>query len=107
MFYENFMRLCNERKVSPTGVMKSLGFSTATQSAWRKGATPQARMLYAIADYFDVTVDELVNGQKKTATEADDGLSEDERALIEIFRSAAPDVRQAMLTLLRSYEAGK
>ena len=61
MFYDNFSRLCTERGKSPTAVAKELGFSNAAASHWKNGKSPTAKTLQKIADYFSVTVNDLLS----------------------------------------------
>lgn len=60
MFYDNFARLCSEAGKSPTAVTKDLGFSNAAASHWKNGKSPTAKTLQKIADYFGVTVNDLL-----------------------------------------------
>lgn len=60
MFYDNFARLCAEAGKSPTAVTKDLGFSNAAASHWKNGKSPTAKTLQKIADYFGVTVNDLL-----------------------------------------------
>jgi repressor LexA len=61
MFYDNFARLCAEAGKSPTAVTKDLGFSNAAASHWKNGKSPTAKSLQKIADYFGVTVNDLLS----------------------------------------------
>lgn len=60
MFYDNFARLCAEAGKSPTAAAKDLGFSNAAASHWKNGKSPTAKSLQKIADYFGVTVNDLL-----------------------------------------------
>ena len=60
MFWENFVKLCNNKGVSPNGVCADLGFSTAIATKWKNGATPRSTTLQLIASYFNVTVADLL-----------------------------------------------
>ena len=62
MFKENFIRLCNQKGVAPTVVCKSVGLSDAAFSKWTDESVPRKATLMRIADYFNVTVDQLLNG---------------------------------------------
>ena len=59
MFWENFVRLCNEAGKSPSRVAFELRLSNGTASGWKKGAIPQERILRRLADYFGVPVESL------------------------------------------------
>ena len=61
MFYDNFAHLCAEAGKSPTAVTKDLGFSNAAASHWKNGKSPTAKTLQKIADYFGVTVNDLLS----------------------------------------------
>lgn len=65
MYYENFEKLCSERNVTASKVSKATGISTATLSSWKKNVyTPKQDKLQLIADFFGVTLDYLVTGEK-------------------------------------------
>lgn len=59
-FFTNYQSLCKEHGKSATGVALELGFSRASVSKWKNGSVPNADILSAIADYFDVSVDYLL-----------------------------------------------
>lgn len=61
MFYDNFARLCADAGKTPTAVAKDLGFSNAAASHWKNGKSPTAKSLQKIADYFNVTVNDLLS----------------------------------------------
>ena len=57
MFWEIFLRLCNEKDIKPNNVAKQLGIASGTVSGWKnKGQTPQDGNLIKIANYFNVSV---------------------------------------------------
>lgn len=60
MFKENFIRLCNQRKESPTSVCRKVGITPATYSCWTDKSVPRRATLQRIADYFGVSVDYLL-----------------------------------------------
>lgn len=60
MFFDNFRALCDREGKSPTSVTKDLGFSNAAASHWKNGKSPTAKTLQKIADYFGVTVNDLL-----------------------------------------------
>ena len=67
MFKKNFVRLCNIKGIPPTTVCVELGLNKATFSNWTDKSVPHARTLEKIADYFGVTVEDLLSdGQEKT-----------------------------------------
>ncbi len=60
MFWDNLIKLCNNRGISPNGVCLELGLSNATATKWKNGAIPRNATLKKIADYFGVSVDYLL-----------------------------------------------
>lgn len=74
-FAKNFMRLRKEKNVTQEEIGQVLGISTAAVSKWEtNNSIPDIYMLGEIADYFDVTTDELLgrNIQKKRVAIVDD-----------------------------------
>lgn len=92
MFYDSFIALCEERGVSPSKVLDALGISRGGLFRWKNGGAPRNEYKKKIADYFGITVPELMSGKINTApaeTEADD----DEMAeLLETIRRR-PDLK--------------
>ena len=67
MFYDNFIRICAERKESPSGVAKNIGLSNAAANGWKKGKKPSEVTLEKLSQYFGVPVSALT-GDAKSAT---------------------------------------
>ena len=84
MFYSNLCTLCVSKNISVAKVMHDLGFSSGTATRWKQGtAQPSYKTLQKIADYFGVSVDELLSdnaaGIKKETAEIIDSPEEAER----------------------------
>lgn len=60
MFWNNFVTLCNEKGISANGVCSQLGLSNATATKWKSGSVPRSTTLKKIADYFGVSVEQLI-----------------------------------------------
>jgi len=64
--YEIFEQLLQKHGVTAYKVAKEARVSQSMLSEWKKGTyTPKQDKLQKIANYFDVTVDYLMNGEKK------------------------------------------
>ena len=66
-----YERIENMRKsvgISQGKLEKELGFSNGSISKW-KNSTPTPDRLQKLADYFDVSVDYLITGEKKESKE--------------------------------------
>jgi transcriptional regulator with XRE-family HTH domain len=72
MFKENFVRLCNQNGVAPTVVCKEIGLSDAVYSKWTDESVPRKATLMKIADYFGVTVEDLLQEKKPSAVETEE-----------------------------------
>ena len=88
MFWDNFVNLCDQQKKSPNKVASEIGCSSGSITAWKQGRLPRKSTLVQIADYFDVTVEELLGKNDATELAAEMELSSQEERLIEAFRSA-------------------
>lgn len=56
MFKQRFIRLCNDKGVSPSAACAAIGLSNATFSCWTETSVPRRATLQRIADYFGTTV---------------------------------------------------
>ncbi len=62
IFWEKYNKLCNEHGVKPRAIATELGISAATVTKWVNDGMPNLEMIRKIAEYFDVPIDYLVNG---------------------------------------------
>ena len=68
MFYDIYLDLCKQKKVSPTRAALEMGLSKATPTTWKKrGLTPQGETLNKIAAYFNVSADYLLGTGSKSS----------------------------------------
>lgn len=69
--YKIFEKLLLERGVTAYQVSKATGISTGSLTDWKKGRSqPKVDKLQKIADYFDVSVDYLLTGEKEKPTDS-------------------------------------
>lgn len=61
MFWQNFVRLCEEKGIKPTPAAAEMGFPSASVVKWKRGTIPRGTTLQKIADYFSVTVNDLLS----------------------------------------------
>ena len=100
MFWDNFVLLCDRTGKSPNAVAAEIGFkSTGTVTGWKDGKIPYERNLKKIAEYFGVTVDYLLTGEKEKASGITaESLTDEEQELISIWRSVmSPEERTKQL----------
>lgn len=91
---ERVRDICKERKIPISRLERELGFSNGYISQLRKGIFPADR-LAQIADYFGVSTDYLLNGEKKEKAPA---LTEKDK------RDVAKEVERIMGDLQNSGE---
>ena len=60
MFYDNFVKLCNEKGEAPTAVARLVGMDKSAATRWSNGSVPRDTTLVKLAKHFGVTVDELL-----------------------------------------------
>lgn len=61
-FYEKYLCLCNSINKSPSAVALELKIGKPSVTRWKNGASPRDATVLKIADYFGVTVAELMSG---------------------------------------------
>lgn len=103
MFWDNFVRLCNQAGKYPNTVAAEVGVkSTGTVTGWKNGANPRQTVLLKLADYFGVTVDYLLNAEKEKPTSVTaDGVDELDKEALDIMHQLPPEKRAAGLAMLR------
>lgn len=103
MFFDNYVRMCNAIGKSPSMVANELGITSPSVTRWRSGSEPRYSTLTKIADYFSVTIEELISesgpDMAKAASPEADGLSEYDIKALEWFHSLSPENRRAILTV--------
>lgn len=99
MFWEKYVKLCNNIGKSPNGVCAELGFSTAVATKWKKGALPRDTTLKKIAEYFNVTVEYLKGQEKAEATVENEyyPIDEQEITLLKSFRGTTQEGRMRII----------
>lgn len=71
MFFDNFVRLCEQKGVKPSRALTEAGVPKSAYSYWRteagagNDAKPTNQNAVKLAQYFGVTVDYLLNGNQK------------------------------------------
>lgn len=71
LFYENFSRYCKMVGKAESVVAKEIGRDSKTVTGWKNGAIPYNSTLKRLADYFGVTVEDLLADKKEPAGEGE------------------------------------
>lgn len=91
MFYDNFVALCASVNKTPAYVGRELGIDKSTISCWKARKTkPSDVNAQKIADYFGVTVEELMSdspsaGIKKDPIPKDGAVSQEKQQLLDMI----------------------
>ena len=96
MFYERLKIICKRKGIKVTQILLDLGLSTGNLSRWKSGVVPKSDTLEKIADYLGVSTDELL-GKEKPAIQEDNGLTDAERELMELFDKVPEDKQEFVL----------
>lgn len=63
--YEIFEKLCKERGITPYRFCKDTGINSSTISTWKnKGSECSPKTAKAVCEYFDISMDFLMTGEK-------------------------------------------
>ena len=74
MFKKNFIRLCNNIGEPPTIVCQKIGLSGSAFSQWDDNSTPRKATLQKFADYFGITVEELLADEPAPSVRVNNGI---------------------------------
>lgn len=119
MFYEQFIKLCNEKGTRPSTVAEEIGLNKSSATAWKKGATPADVTLAKLSAYFGVPVSYLLgatddnSGRSKTNwagtvrsndDEIEDTLQvlkDEEKALLHSYRTMTEEQKRMMSVFIK------
>lgn len=110
MFFDNYKRLCELNNEKPYSLPLKLGAKSNSMVAqWKKGSTPRPEMLQLIADYFNVSTNELLKGEtdikEKLHVSENANMEQSERLLLELFRKLPLEDRKREIAYLQSRTA--
>ena len=110
MFFDNFVRLCEQKGVKPSRALTDAGVPKSAYSYWRaeagigNDAKPTNQNAIKLAQYFNVSVDYLLTGEQKEnppqqpQSEVDADIKWIEQKLVEMSK----EKREALMKLIRT-----
>lgn len=101
LFVENIKKLCLMKGLKPTVACKDSGVGSSFISDINRGQTPSVAKVQMLANYLGVTTSELL-GETKKPTVQDDGLTEAEQALMDLFRQLTPDQQDMVIRMVQA-----
>lgn len=106
MFWTNYVGLCNSVGESPNTVASKCGVkSTGTVTGWKNNSLPRPAILKNIADYFGISVEQLLADNEKPAPTNGDGHPGDEEVILDFLRSLPKERLRGILLALGAPEA--
>lgn len=85
MFWDNFKKICDEKGLKPTPVLKECGISTGSIGRWQKGASPYADAVLTLAEFLNCSTDILLRGSEFSRS-GERQISSDELKMLEMYR---------------------
>ena len=70
-FYNNFTALCRGLGVSASAAAVNMGFTKSAVTRWKAGSIPSNESLITIANYFGVTVSDLLSEKPASLSESE------------------------------------
>jgi transcriptional regulator with XRE-family HTH domain len=99
VFFEQFEKLCNENNTTPTRfTLDVLHLSSSKVTAWKNGSIPKYEILTTIANYFNVSVGFLFDGEQKSSSNE---LSKYEQEFSGIFKNLTTDQQNQLIGMAK------
>lgn len=104
--YEKIEMLSIKKGISISNLGEAVGIKLdkSTISHWKKGAKPRPDKVKAIADYFNVSIEYLLNEEeiKEEPQKQNPSLTDEQRELVEAFKKASPEEKALVMAYLRA-----
>lgn len=79
MFYDNLKKICEEKNLKMTPILKECGIATGSISNWKKGIYPNSEIILKLSTHLNVSTDLLLKGTEDTK------LTQDEKYVLSIY----------------------
>ena len=100
VFVENIKKYCELKGIKPTVACRESGVGASFVSDINRGQTPSVAKVQLLANYLGITTSELL-GEKIEPTVGDDGLSDGEQALLNLFR-LTPEQQDMVIRMVQA-----
>lgn len=128
-FFRTYKELCEKEGKSPNAVAKELGISSGSVTAWKQGRTPKYETIEKIATFFSTDIEDFfLSNQPRTDEEVEqdniffdgyllgkglaeeekpaptngDGLSEEDKRIIELLHQLTPENRERVFEIIKA-----
>lgn len=96
MFWNNYVKLCEQKGKTPNAVAAELGLSSGSVTAWKQGRLPRGGTIEMIARYFEVEPAYLLNDNeiRHTTPTTEDPLTEEIITYTKILARTEEGIKQ-------------
>lgn len=101
LLVQNIKLFCASKGTTPTAACEASGAGRNFMDNLKKGSIPSVLKVQLLADYLGITTSELL-GETKKPTVQDDGLTEAEQALMDLFRQLTPDQQDMVIRMVQA-----
>lgn len=102
VFVQNVKLLCKNKGIKPTIACEQSGAGkNLLNHIETRGSIPSVEKVQLLANYLGVTTSELL-GEKTEPTVGDDGLSDGEQALLNLFRQLTPEQQDMVIRMVQA-----
>ena len=100
---ERIFSLLKVKEIEQKEFAQLLGTTDKTVSAWKTGRSQSyTKYLPKISEVLGTTVEYLLTGEKTEPTVGDDGLSDGEQALLNLFRQLTPEQQDMVIRMIQA-----
>ena len=101
MFWDNFVKACSVKGLTPTGAMKKMGVSTGNIHRWQNSSGPSAELLMTVSEYLGVSIDYLLTGKAYNQNDGRVIRTDAEYTMITLFRKLPHQLQSNAVVYLR------
>ncbi|MDO4649756.1 MAG: hypothetical protein Q4B26_14020 [Eubacteriales bacterium] len=104
MFYDNFRAACERKGTTLTAVLREIGRASGNTGTWKDGRFPKLDAAMEIAEYLQISIDELVYGLGHSSTDkAHSGEFSIDSEWVDIISHIPEDKQQMCKDFLRTH----
>lgn len=100
-FYQKFVRLCNERHVSPSAAILEIGLKKSAVTRWKKGGNPTDATVAKVCEFFHVDLN-YFEDEETPADEGERVYSPALQAIIDELYGMTDEQLDKLLLLIQS-----
>ena len=103
MFIHNYEKICASKGISPTRVLSNLKMSKSSYSHWKAGGEPLNETKKKIADYLNISIEELRSGQLKEEPAGE--LLDIDKSIVDGFMKLSDHQKRLVLAQIEAWKS--